>query len=34
MLNEAVNLNSSPEAGDEPERRVRDRGATERAILA
>ncbi|XUR33906.1 AcrR family transcriptional regulator [Rhizobium leguminosarum bv. trifolii] len=34
MLNEAVNLENSPGAGGEPERRVRDRGATERAILA
>lgn len=34
MLNEAVNLENPPEAVGEPERRVRDRGATERAILA
>ncbi|PDT35073.1 TetR family transcriptional regulator [Rhizobium sp. M10] len=34
MLNEAVNLESSPGAEAAPERRVRDRGATERAILA
>ncbi|WP_112902806.1 TetR/AcrR family transcriptional regulator [Rhizobium leguminosarum] len=34
MLNEAVNLENSPGADGEPERRVRDRGATERAILA
>jgi AcrR family transcriptional regulator len=34
MLNEAVNLENSPGVGAEPERRVRDRSATERAILA
>ncbi|MBW8789393.1 MAG: TetR/AcrR family transcriptional regulator, partial [Rhizobium leguminosarum] len=34
MLNEAVKLENSPGTGGEPERRARDRGATERAILA
>lgn len=34
MLNGAVNLENSPRTGEGPERRVRDRGATERAILA
>ncbi|WP_042118314.1 TetR/AcrR family transcriptional regulator [Rhizobium etli] len=34
MLNEAENLDSLPAVDAEPERRVRDRGATERALLA